>query len=193
MPTIASNARQTGKQAEVADLEVALLEVLERDALAVVGVARQVHLAVLAEGLAVRPDQDRGVVAVRCPGLTRELGVAEVEADAEVPGEIEQRRGRGVRHLALEPGVDRREVVVPVAREEGGERQLREDHQLRPHAVGLAQHRAQAPDHARAVVREVDRAELGRRDLEPSRHRFLPSRSAPLTLGPRSWPGWKAS
>ena len=132
--------RPPDRKAEVADLEVALLEVLEGDALAVVGVARQVHLAVLADDLAVRPDQDRGVVAVRRAGLARELGVAEVEADAEVSGEIEQRRGRGVRHLALEPGVDLREVVVPVAREEGGERQLREDHQPGAHAVRLAQH-----------------------------------------------------
>ena len=57
--------RAPDREAEIADLEVALLEVLERDACAVVGMARQVHLAVLADDPAVRPDQDRGVVAMR--------------------------------------------------------------------------------------------------------------------------------
>ena len=135
-----------------------------------IGVARQVHLAVLADDPAVGRHHDRGVVAVRDAVLDRELGIAQIEADAEVLCQIEQRMGRRVRHLALEPGVDLGDVVVPVAREEGGQRQLGEHHDLRAHAVCLAQHGAQPAHHDLAVVAQMDRPELGRCDPQMPRH-----------------------
>ena len=66
------------REAEIARLEIALLQVLERPLGIELGMAGQVHLAVLADDLAVAVDQDRGVVVVPVGG---QLGVAEIEAD----------------------------------------------------------------------------------------------------------------
>ena len=68
------------REAEIADLEVALLEMLERPLGLVLGMARQMDLAVLADDLAVALDQDRGVEAPDPPVLVGELGVAQAEA-----------------------------------------------------------------------------------------------------------------
>ena len=124
-------------KAEVADLEVLLLEVLERRLRFVVRVAGQVHLAVLADQAAVRADEDRRVVAVI---VRRELGVADVEADAELARLVEQRPRLRARHFALEiAAVDLRRILHPPAREERGEGELREDDKPGAHAVRFAQ------------------------------------------------------
>ena len=108
--------RAPDREAQVADLEVALFQVLEWDARAVIGVAGQIDLAVLADDPAVRADQDRGVVAVPRAAFFCELGVAEVEADLELGREL----GRGcVASLGislLEPAVDLPDLVIPVGR-----------------------------------------------------------------------------
>ena len=51
------------REAEIADLEIALLQMLERALRLVLGVAGQMDLAVLADDAAVALDQDRGVEA----------------------------------------------------------------------------------------------------------------------------------
>ena len=169
--------RTPDRKAQVAYLEVALFEVLERDALAMIGVAGQMDLAILADDLAVRADQDRGVVAVSRAALLRDLGVAEMEADLELGGELEQRPGRRVGHLLLEPAVDLGDLVVPVTREEGSERELRIDHELTARGVRLAHQLHQPADHARPVVGEMDWPELRRADPELPCHVLLsPSR-----------------
>ena len=91
MPTTAAE-RPPDREAEIADLEVALLQMLERNAGAMVGVSRQMHLAILADDLAVRADQDRGVVALRRAAFLGELGIAEIEADLQARGQMEQGR-----------------------------------------------------------------------------------------------------
>src|SRR3712207_7593796 len=63
--------------------------------------------------------------------LGGELGVAEGHRDAVLLGALEQRARRGVRHLALEPEVGLGAVLVAPAREEGGERELRIDDEVR--------------------------------------------------------------
>jgi hypothetical protein len=62
------------------------------------GMARQVDLAVAADLAAGAVDQDRGVEAARRAVLPGELGEAEIEADAPRPRLVEQRRGlvRGI-------------------------------------------------------------------------------------------------
>src|SRR4030095_15629654 len=69
-------------EAEIADLEVLLLEMLVGRCRPVLGMPRQMDLAVLADGAAVRPDQDRGIEAPGLPLFLRELGIAQVETDA---------------------------------------------------------------------------------------------------------------
>ena len=111
----------------------------------------------------IRPvgtDQDRGVVAPRLALLLGQLGIAEIEADPELLREIEQRPGLGARHLALEIAVDLRLVGHPPAREERRQRQLGKDDEPGAPAMRLAHHRHEALHHRRAVVGEVDRAEL---------------------------------
>ena len=112
------------RPAEIADLEIALLEVLEGAPGLVLGMARQVDLAVFQRDRARLVDQDRGVEAARAAVLPRQLGEAEIEADAERLRLVEQRRGLVRRHLALEERVDLVLVLHPPAREERGEREL---------------------------------------------------------------------
>ena len=66
------------REAEIARLEIALLQMLERALGVELGMAGQVHLAVLADDLAVAVDQDRGVEVMAVGG---QLRVAEIEAD----------------------------------------------------------------------------------------------------------------
>ena len=61
-----------------------------------------------------------------------QLGIAEIEADAELAGEIEQLPGLGIGHLALEIAVDLALVLHPPAREERRQRQLGEDDEAAP-------------------------------------------------------------
>ena len=168
--------RPPDREAEVADLEVALLEVLERDVRPVVGVAGQVDLPVLADDLPVRPDEDRGVEPACAPlaGRLDQFGVAEVEAHPEALRLLEEGPRLRPRHLPLEEAIRLREIVVPVAGEEGGEGQLRVCHQPAAARRRLAHERDEPGHHLPAGFREMDRPELGRRHLELSRHRVLP-------------------
>ena len=59
-----------------------------------------------------------------------ELGVAEIEADAELLRFLEEHGGLRPGHLALVPAVELRLVVDHPAREETGQRELGEDDQL---------------------------------------------------------------
>src|SRR4029078_4812813 len=77
-------------EAEIAVLEVLLLEMLVRHVRTMVVMARQVDLAVLADHAPVRSDQDRGVEVMRRAALFRALGIAQVEADALLPRQLEQ-------------------------------------------------------------------------------------------------------
>jgi hypothetical protein len=159
-------------KAQVADLEVLLLEVLERGLGLVVGVPGQVDLAVLADDRAVGRDQDRGVEAARAARFLRELGVADVEADAELLCLVEQRLRLGRGHRGLEvPAVHLGLVLHPPARKEGGEGELREDHELRAHGMRLAQQRHEALGGGGARVGAMERAQLGGGDLQVSAHR----------------------
>src|SRR5204863_1040670 len=94
------------REAQVADLEIARLEMLERPRRFVLGMARQVDLAVLADDAAVALDDDRGVEMPRSAVVMRQLGVAQAKTQGEAPRLVEQRRRLVRRHLALEEGID---------------------------------------------------------------------------------------
>ena len=81
MPTIAALERRGAERgkAEIAILEIPLLQLLEPRPLARLDAARQMHLAILADHAAIRPDQDR---AVEMLPLRRQLGIPHIEPDA---------------------------------------------------------------------------------------------------------------
>ncbi len=165
-------------ESEVADLKIFFLEVLERRLRLVIGVAGQVHLAVLADDPAIGRHQDRGVIAVV---VRRQLGVADVEADAELLGLVEQRLGffRGDA-LFKEPRVDLGLVLHPPARKEGGEREFGKHHEPGAHRMAFAQQLHQPLGGIGAAVGTVERPELGGGDLEMSAH--APILGAPCRL-----------
>src|SRR5262249_30703411 len=66
------------------------------------GMAGQMHLAILADDFSVPVDQDRGIEMMAIGG---ELGINERQPDAIVSGLLEQRTRRRARHLAVEPSV----------------------------------------------------------------------------------------
>src|SRR5205809_7684545 len=73
-------------EALVADLEIALFEMLEGSIGQMLGMPRQVDLAVASDDPPVAFNQDRGVVAVQLALLLGQLGIAEIEADLEIAG-----------------------------------------------------------------------------------------------------------
>src|SRR5712664_2483580 len=114
-------------EAEIADLEIALLEMLEAAPRLVLGMAGKVDLAVLADDARALVDEDRGV---EMPALRRQLGIADGKADAERLGRLEERARLRPRHLALEEGVDLGRALQPPAREEGGKGKLGIDDEI---------------------------------------------------------------
>src|SRR5207248_976265 len=77
----------------VADLEVALFEMLERRIGQVLRMPREVNLAVAPNDPPVGLDEDRGVVTTDLASLLRQLGIAKIKADPELPRQIEQGQG----------------------------------------------------------------------------------------------------
>ena len=163
--------RAPDRKAEIARLEIALLEMLERARRIVVGVAGQMHLAVLADDPAVAVGQDRGVEALAVRG---ELGIAERDGDLVFRRPFEQRPRRRVGHLALEPGIDLRLVGHVPAREERGERKLGVDDEVAVLRLGLVEQIDHPPDHGLPAVGLLDRAALGGRHAQDAAQGFLP-------------------
>jgi hypothetical protein len=136
----------------------------------VLGMAGQVHLPVLANDPPAAVDQDR---AVEAPALGRQLGMAQIEPDAELGRGLEQRPGRPAGHLGLEEGVDLGLRAEEPAREEGRERQLREDDEIGAAALGLAQERDEPRHRPLPALAAGDRAELGGGDGEVAGHAWV--------------------
>src|SRR4029078_12967581 len=122
----AQNAAQRAPdlEAEIAGLEIALLQMLKGALGIVLGMAREMDLAVFPDNLAALVGQYAGVEMV---SVGRQLGVAKVHRDPVLRGAIEQRARRRVWHFALEPGIDFRLVRHVPALKEPGERKLRID------------------------------------------------------------------
>src|SRR2546426_5707767 len=100
-----------------------------------------------------------------------ELGIADIKPNSQLLrlGKQGLRLRGGYRRFEI-LAVHLRLVLHPPAREEGGEGELGEDHELRSHAVRFFQQRNQ-PFHCRAsAIRSVERPQLGSSDLEVSAH-----------------------
>ena len=147
-------------KAEIARLEVALLQVLDACALVELGMAGQVHLAVFADDLALLVDEDRRVEMVP---VGRELRIAEAQPHAVLHRALEQRPRGGVGHLLLEPEIGLGAVLVIPAREEGGERQLGIDDEVGALGLGLVHQVEHARHHGLTRVGLLDRRRAGRR------------------------------
>ena len=137
------------------DLEVALLEMLERAPRLVLVVTGQMHLPVAADLTPVAAHEDLRVVAVPLGRLLRE---AEAEPDAEARRFVEQRLRVDRRHLGLEPRVDarprpRRTIVgrTSSARARGRRRARRRDRARRATAPACARRRRRASGRAAPV------------------------------------------
>src|SRR5260221_1105655 len=82
--------RPPHREAEIAGLEIALLEMLPRPLGIVLAVARQMDLAIGADDGAAPVDESRAIVAMRRAALDDLLGIAEIEGDAERRGGLEE-------------------------------------------------------------------------------------------------------
>src|SRR5215472_15369096 len=164
-------------EAEVAHLEVALLEMLEGPPRLVLRVSGQVHLPVLAHDRPRLVDEDRRVVAVYRPVLDGELGVAETEAEAEPPSLVEERARLRTRHFPLEEAVDLRLILREPAREEGRQGQLGEHDEIAPMGARPMQVLDEPLDDLRPALPARDRPQLGGPDGDHPRHG--PSRTPP--------------
>ena len=126
------------------------------------GMAGQMDLAVFADDLALAVHQDRGVepplAAARLPDQFR---VAEIEADAQFRRQLEQRAHGRIRHFGLVEGIEFGFLLQVPAREEAGERELGEDHDLRAPGMGLAHHLRHAGDAGLARLLAGDGPHLG--------------------------------
>jgi hypothetical protein len=131
-------------------------------------VPRQMHLAVFAGDPAAAVDQDRGVVAM---AVRSEFSIAERDADLVKRCALEQRPGRGVRHLALEPGIHLGRIGHVPARKKRGQRQLGEHHEVAALRLRLIEQIDHPPDHRLAAVGPLDRAALGRGHPQHPAHR----------------------
>ena len=103
---------------------------------AMVVMARQVDLAVLADQPAVGPDQDRGVEVMRRAALLPCARHSPGRSRSPCERQLEQQLRLGIWFSKYFSTTFR--VVVPVAREEGGERQLRKHHELRAARMSIS-------------------------------------------------------
>ena len=169
-------------------LEVLALEMLERPPPLRLLVTREVHLAVARHDRAVAADHHRRVVPVAVVG---ELRVPEVEADAEPRRFLEQRTGLVTRHVAFEERQHLVVVEVP-AREERGERELGEHHEVGAARGRVAQQREEALDHLGSGLGARDRPHLCGRDGELAAHVVAPASSS-ITCSSTSAPAASCS
>ena len=154
-------------EAEVADFEVALFQMLNRAFGVELGMAGQVNLAVFQHDLAGGVDQDGGVVVVPVRGA---FGVAEVEGQVEAAGGIEERGGFVGGEAGLEPKVGLGTVFKIVPGEKGGERQFGKDDEFGAAGLGAFHETDHAGDGAVAALGALDGAELGGGDGQCPRH-----------------------
>src|SRR5580692_2616629 len=98
------------RPAEVSHLVIALLEMLKWPLGVIFGMAGKVDLAIFTDYVAVAVGQDSGVVMVPLAILYRELGITQVEANAQSAGLFKKRLSRRIGHLEFEKCVHLRLV-----------------------------------------------------------------------------------
>src|SRR5690606_37961432 len=106
----------------------------------------------------------------RAPVFLGQLGIAEIEADAEFARGVEQRLRLGPGHLLLEERVHVLLLVEVPAREERGQGELWVHDEVAAVRGPLAKQRDEAVDDILAGIGEGDGTELGRADGDDSGH-----------------------
>src|SRR5947209_7502434 len=155
---------------EIARLEIALFEMLE-DALSIeLGMAGQMHFTVLADDCSHTIDENR---RVEMASLGRQFGIAEREGDAVFRSLVEERSRRGIRHFALEPGIDLTLIRHVPAREEGGQRQLGIDYERALLRSGAFEQTEHAAHYSFAVLGSLDGAHLSGANTDHTGHSYL--------------------
>ena len=145
-------------EAEIAGLEVTLLQMLEGAFGIELRMTRQMNLAVLSDNLTGFIGEDAGVEMVP---VRRQFGIAKVHGDLVVRGALKKRLGRHIWHLAFEPGIDLGLILHIPARKERGECEFRIDDQIGALRLGFIHQRYHALDDRFAAVGFLDRSQLG--------------------------------
>ena len=158
-------------EAIATDVEIALLEMLKSTPGFELVVARQVHLVIAVHDRARAVDEDRGV-EVRAG--RSELRVSEHETDAESLRLVEQRLCVRAGHRSFEKRVDLGLLGHGPSREERGERELGEHHEVAPTRMRVAQQRQQPFDDIGAGMRSLHGPELRGADGHDAGHGSSP-------------------
>src|SRR6185312_6247657 len=176
------------REAEIAYVEIPLLEMLPEIIGPVVGMARQMHLAVFADDLALVVDQDRRVIALGGTALLRHLAIAEVETDPQLLSEVENRLRNGSRHLAFEIGIDLVLVLGEPAREKSGKGHFGKHHETTTARMRFAQQLKHPLDDGLSRIAFLYRPKLGGACDDDSPHYWLQGVWLVLTrLSERVW------
>ena len=119
--------------------------------------------------------------------LRREFGVAEVEADPEAGGLVEQGPGVWTGHLGLEEVVELGPVVGPPAGKEGGEGQFGEHDEIAAGVGSLAQQRHEPFDDLGPGVVTLDGAGLGCADGDDAAQEGTPPSRVARSTASMTW------
>ena len=153
-----------------AGCEVTFFQMLEFAPGLVLEVTGHVDLAVLAHNLAALVHEDGGVVLHELALFLRQLGIAQVKANAQIACQLEQRHGVAAGHFALVVAVQLGLIFDVPAREKGGQRQLGIDNNIRAQALGLAHHFTQTLDHAGTRIGFLHGPQLAQGNIDNTAH-----------------------
>ena len=163
---VAPGGNAPGGEAAVAVFEVALFELVEAVAGARFDGAGEVDFAVDADFGAVGGNEHRTVEVLSVRGA---LGVAEIEADLEFAGAVEQALDGRVGHGGFEVGLEFVAAEQP-AGEEGGESEFGEDGELCAFAGGAFEQVDHAGEDGFAGVGALVGSHLGGGDADDAGH-----------------------
>ena len=161
-------------KAQIAGLEIHLLQMLEGQVGDVHIAAGHMDLAILADDAARPIDEDGGIEAPLAVASLDQLAIAEIEADAESRRSLEQRRGGFVRYLALEEAFELGLVGDVPAGKEGRQRHLGKDGQGGAARLGRFEQSDQPPYHGLAGLLAGDGAELSDGEGQAAIHEAFP-------------------
>ena len=133
-------------------------------------VAGNMNFSVLADDAACAVDENSAVVLHQRALLLSQLGITEVKAHAQLPGEFKQRQRFSTGHAALEIAVQLVPVFEIPARKKGGQRQFGIDDDMGAQAMCLTHHGAQALHHACAGICFLHRPKLAQCDVDDTAH-----------------------
>ena len=159
--------------AKITHFEIALLKVLPWQGIVILNVARQMHLAILADNLARFINQNGGIEPAHTSFILKLLCVAQIKAHAVFDSGIEEWLCCWPRHFCVEPFIHMVPVLVIPAGEECGQRQFRECDEFHTLRMRL-RHQIEHPlNHGFAAVRQLNWTHLSAAQSDDARHRLF--------------------